>query len=83
MTSQKFNPTKGKSYQVLNTKFTNDEGMITSNSTHEFITSFPCYDARFHGVANPEDYICYKFKLPKQFGVVTFYQFQIKELIEV
>jgi len=80
--TQKFNLVAGKSYQVMNTKFSDVGGMISCESTHEFLTSFPCYDARFHGVGNPDDYIVYKFKLPKQFGEVSFYQFQIKEIIE-
>lgn len=81
MLTQKFNPTKGTNYQVLNMKFTNSGGMISCDSTHEFIESFPCFDARFHGASNPSDYICYLFKLPEQYGTVSFYQFQIKELI--
>ncbi len=78
----KFTLTKGTKYQVINTKFTNNDGMISCNSSHYFLDSFPCYDARFHGVSNPEDYICYRFKLPKQLGIVTFYQFQIIEVVE-
>jgi hypothetical protein len=80
--TQKFNLVAGKNYQVMNTKFTNNGGMISCDSTHEFLYSFRCYDARFHGVGNPDDYIMYKFKLPEQFGEVCFYQFQIKEIIE-
>lgn len=76
----KFNLVKGQNYQVINTKFRNTYGLITSNSTHEFIESTPCYDPMFHGVSNPENYICYTFKLPKQFGKVRFYQFEITEI---
>jgi len=80
--AQKFNLITGKSYQVMNTKFLSSGSMISCDSTHEFLESFPCYDARFHGIGNPDDYIVYKFKLPKRLGEVTFYQFQIKEIIE-
>lgn len=79
----KFTLTEGKKYQVLNTKFTNEDGMISCNSSHTFLKLFSCYDARFHGAGNPEDYICYEFKLPKQFGIVTFYQFEITAITEI
>lgn len=80
-----YNLIPGKNYQVFNTKFKAevDGAMISSRSTHEFIKAFPCYDARYHGVGNPDDYIVYVFKLPKQFGEVTFYQFQITKIVEV
>lgn len=78
--TQKFNLEVGKSYQVINTKFTNKQGMMSCDSTHEFLGVFHCYDARVHGVGNPDDYIVYKFKLPKQFGQVWFYQFQITDI---
>jgi hypothetical protein len=81
MNTPKFNLIAGAHYQVLNTKFSNSGGMISCDSTHEFVKSFPCYDVRHHGVGNPNDYIMYIFKLPKQFGQVSFYQFQITEVI--
>jgi len=80
--AQKYSLVPGKNYQVMNTKFTNKGGMISCDSTHEFLRSFPCYDARFHGAGNPDDYIVYKFKLPRKLGEVSFYQFEIKEIIE-
>lgn len=79
----KFNLQSGKMYKVFNSKFTNDSGMIHCNSVHQFVKSFYCYDARFHGIANPNDFICYEFKLPKKFGVVRFYQYQINSIKEI
>lgn len=81
--SPKFSLVEGKYYQVLNTKFTNTHGMMSVNSTHEFIGYFPCFDARFHGAADPSDYIVYQFKLPANFGIVSFYQYQILEIKEM
>lgn len=83
MKGMKFHPVAGKQYKVINTKFTNTDGMMSGESVHEFSQAFPCYDARFHGAGNPDDYIVYQFRLPKQFGIVSFFQFQIKELVAV
>lgn len=86
MTTNPLNLIPGKNYQVFNTKFKAEfdypGAMIASDSTHEFIKTFPCYDARYHGVGTPDDYIVYVFKLPKQFGEVTFYRFQITKIVE-
>jgi hypothetical protein len=80
--SAKFNLISGKNYQVINSKFISCDGMISSNSTHEFLTSFACYDVRYHGIANPDDFILYIFKLPEKFGQISFYQFQILQVLE-
>jgi hypothetical protein len=80
--SQKFNLISGKNYQVINSKFISCDGMISSDSTYEFLKSFPCYNVRQHGVALPEDYIMYTFKLPEKFGQVSFYQFEILQVLE-
>jgi hypothetical protein len=82
MNTPKFNLVAGKAYKVLNSKFSNSGGMISCDSTHVFLSSFPCFDARHHGAGNPDDYIMYKFSLPEKFGEVGFYQFQIKEIMQ-
>lgn len=72
----------GKSYQVINTKFSDGCGLLSSNSVHEFSRSFYGFDARYHGAANPDDYTVFVFKLPAKLGEVSFYKFQIKDIKE-
>jgi len=49
----------------------------------KFNKSFPCYDVRLHGVANPDDYVAFEFQLPEKFGVWTAYKFQILNALPV
>lgn len=76
------NLTPGKNYQVINTKFLDGGGLFSSNSVYEFSRSFYGFDARHHGAANPDDYYVFVFKLPAKFGEISFYKFQIKDIIE-
>lgn len=77
------NLTHGTFYNVL---FGKGAPNFTSNGAKpalKFNKSFPCYDVRFHGVANPDDYVMYEFQLPKQLGVWRAYSFQILEVFPV
>ena len=76
----KFSLIPGNSYDVT---FGNGQPNFTLNGVKMplvFNKAFSCFDARFHGVGNPDDYICYEFQLPERFGVWSAYQFQIMSI---
>ena len=67
----------GKYYNVI---FGNGCPNFTRNGETPsliFNKSFSCYDARFHGVGNPDDYVCFEFQLPEKLGVWRAFRFQI------
>ncbi len=77
----KFNLTEGNFYNITAKSSIPTFGNV--QPALRFNKAFPCYDARFHGVSDPSNYIAYEFQLPEKFGVVTIYQFQLLSALSV